>query len=315
MDESRFPLNVVVRRTGLTPQLIRAWESRYGAVQPTRTASNRRLYTGEDIARLTQMRELTHLGHTISQIARLPFLELQRRLIEEQTAETAAPSVTINGANSATPDDYVHRALQAAQDFDEDELRRVFDDASVRLGRAALLRHVIAPLAERIGMEWREGRLKIAHEHFVTAQLRTLLGPTDRGPRTSTNAPCLIVTTPTEQWHELGALLVAAAAHSHGWRAAYLGAALPAEDIAAAALARNARAVALSIVYPENDEEVARQLEQLRRLLPREVHIIVGGRASENYGRAVQAIDAIRLGDLQDLYATLDRLQKLPVTR
>ncbi|MEO8350545.1 MAG: cobalamin B12-binding domain-containing protein [Chthoniobacteraceae bacterium] len=312
MEESRFPLNIVVRRTGLSPQLIRAWESRHRAVAPTRTESRRRLYTSEDIARLSLMRQLTQLGHPISQIARLPFLELQRRLNDEPNAERAESKMAPDSTASATPENYVERGLLAAGNFDEEEMQRVFDAASVSLGRSAFLRQVIAPLAERIGVEWREGRLKVAHEHFATAQLRTLLGPTDRGPRASPNAPSLIVTTPTDQWHEMGALLVAAAAHSHGWRATFLGAALPAEDVAAAALSRKARAVALSIVYPENDPEVVRHLEHLRRLLPKSVAIIVGGRASESYLPTLEKIGASHLGDLQDLYVTLDCLQKTP---
>lgn len=103
------------------------------------------------------------------------------------------------------------------------------------------------------------------------------------GMRTSTHippsAPHLIVTTSASQTHELGALIVAAAAVTEGWRVAYSGPNLPAEEIAAAAETLNAQAVALSIVHPPNDPHLVAELQLLRRSLPAEVVLLAGGRA------------------------------------
>ena len=75
------------------------------------------------------------------------------------------------------------------------------------------------------------------------------------------NAPVLVVATPSGQLHELGALLVGAAAANLGWHVTYLGASLPAAEIAGAALQNRARAVALSLVYPEDDPTLEDELD------------------------------------------------------
>ena len=94
--EQGFGIGVVARRTGLTTSNIRMWEARYRAVDPERTASNRRLYSAEDIERLTLLRSLTQRGHAIGSIAHLGLEDLQSRLAEEETA--APPSSSRVGA-------------------------------------------------------------------------------------------------------------------------------------------------------------------------------------------------------------------------
>ena len=84
--EPRHPMKIVVRRSGLTPHVIRVWERRYGAVIPLRTPTNRRLYSDADIERLRVLRHLTHAGHSISHIAQLPMEQLQS-LVRADTDE------------------------------------------------------------------------------------------------------------------------------------------------------------------------------------------------------------------------------------
>lgn len=121
--------------------------------------------------------------------------------------------------------------------------------------------------------------------------------------------PRLIVTTPNEQWHELGAMLVAAAAAGHGWSVTYLGPSLVAEEIVSAANDNRARAVALSIVYPEDAPGLNDELVRLRSLLPDNIEILAGGRAAPAYADALQSIGAIYAASLQALYAALDEIR------
>ena len=122
----------------------------------------------------------------------------------------------------------------------------------------------------------------------------------------------LIVTTPAGQLHEIGALLVAAAAANLGWHVTYLGASLPAAEIAGAASQNRARAVALSVVYPEDDPLLEGELTRLRESLPVETPLLVGGRAMPAYREVLKKIGAIELTDLTHLLATLDSLRATP---
>jgi len=101
-------------------------------------------------------------------------------------------------------------------------------------------------------------------------------------------APEIVIATPAGQVHEVGALLAAAASRGMGWRAIYLGASLPAKEIAACAQARKARAVGLSLEHPANDAEVLQELLNLRKLLHPETIMLIGGRAATAYPQAIE---------------------------
>ena len=119
----------------------------------------------------------------------------------------------------------------------------------------------------------------------------------------------LVVATPSGQLHELGAILVAAEATNLGWRVTYLGTSLPAADIAGAAIQNNARAVALSIVFPSDDPDMKTELADLRRYLPPGVNLLIGGGASSAYQKEIDAIGAIHPNTLDDFSIALNRLR------
>ncbi|MGZ4975468.1 MAG: MerR family transcriptional regulator, partial [Limisphaerales bacterium] len=87
MSEAAHAIKLVSLRTGLTAHVIRVWEKRYNAVRPRRTATNRRLYSTDDIERLTLLHEATRAGHSISTIASLSTAELRK--ISSQTNKAA----------------------------------------------------------------------------------------------------------------------------------------------------------------------------------------------------------------------------------
>jgi methylmalonyl-CoA mutase cobalamin-binding subunit len=120
----------------------------------------------------------------------------------------------------------------------------------------------------------------------------------------------LVVATPVGQLHELGAVIAGAAAASLGWHVTYLGTSLPAVEIAGVAMQNKARAVALSIVYPEDDLHVNQEIRHLGSLMPREARLIVGGRAAPSYRAMLERVQAIICEDIDGFSIALDRLRK-----
>jgi len=173
-----------------------------------------------------------------------------------------------------------------------------------------LLQRVVAPLVQTIGDLWRDGTITAAHEHFASAVIRVFLGHAAKPFAGKESAPVLVVATPAGQICELGALLVGAAAANLGWNVTYLGASLPAAEIAGAARQSRARAVALSLVYPEDDPRLEGELTLLREALPPEVTILAGGRAMPAYRDALEKIGASQMNDLMHLCSALDDLRK-----
>lgn len=305
MPEAHHSINAVARRTGLSAHVIRIWEKRYGAVEPERTDTNRRLYSEEQIERLNLLREITHSGHSIGNVASLPTEKLRKLAVESSGAEIRRPL----SATSTVPS-YLDECIAAVKALDSVSLEATLKRATTALGSQGLLQRVVAPLAQTIGDLWRDGTITAAHEHFASVVIRIFLGHAAKPFAGSENAPVVVVATPTGQLHELGALLVGAAASNLGWHVTYLGASLPAAEIAGAAKQNNARAVALSLVYPEDDSRLEGELTRLRELLPMEVALLVGGRAMPAYREVLEKINAQQIKDLAEFSSALDALRK-----
>jgi methanogenic corrinoid protein MtbC1 len=270
-------------------------------VTPTRTEGGQRLYSDADIARLSLLRTLTAAGGAISQLAQLPSAELSR-MVQEEPLSIA----------EATPDGSAEQwragALAAIAALDSSALRHELGRGALALGVPQFLDLVVSPVLREVGTRWHEGRLGIAHEHLATAAVREVLGWIRESSETSGAAPTLLVATPTNQIHEGGALLVAATAAAEGWRVTYLGVNLPGLEIAAAAVRTGARAVALSLIHPDNDPILGSDLEALRRSLPAGVTLLVGGSAAPAYRVEVETAQGQVVADLAELRGALRRL-------
>jgi DNA-binding transcriptional MerR regulator/methylmalonyl-CoA mutase cobalamin-binding subunit len=301
------PIKVVARRTGLSPHVIRAWEKRYKAVTPRRTPTNRRVYRSEDIERLILLRRATLAGRSIGQIAQMPTEELRELVNEDELAQSQAP-VPTSVTRPRTSNGTLEAALNAVENLDPEGLQAALERASVTMSRPALIEQIVAPLLGRVGDAWRDGSLRVASEHLAAATLRTFLGNMNGTFPALADAPRLLVTTPAGQLHELGALIAGTAAAAEGWHITYLGPSLPAEEIVAAAQMNQSRAVALSIVLAD-DAHLKGELARLGQLMPDNIAILIGGRASSHYADVIHQIGAIGLHDLQGLRNELDSLR------
>ena len=304
MAEVYYSIKLAAKKSGLSPHVIRVWEKRYGAVSPNRSQSNRRRYTEAEVERLHLLSNATRAGHRIGDIANLGDDKLRQLVPARAPHAPAEPR-----PRPALP---IDAAMQAVQEYDPIALVRILDHSSVSHGQHGLLQNLIGPLAQLIGVRWQEGAMSAAHEHFATATIRGYLLRNSPPFAENPNAPRLLVATPAGQLHELGAAIAAAAARAAGWAITYLGANLPAADIASAAVQHKVAAVALSIVYPGDDANLPGELHALRRLLPAEVRLIAGGRAAGSYATVLQEIGATHAIELDALYSFLDRTQPRP---
>jgi methanogenic corrinoid protein MtbC1 len=292
-------IKLAAQRTGLSAHVIRIWEKRYSAVTPGRSGTQRRLYTEAEIARLKLLGLASKAGHRIGDIVNYSNEELSSLVTQAELV----PSVALPESS------FLEQALEAVRNYDSAGLEKVFDRAAVRFGQHGLLTLLVAPLAHSLGDLWSRGELTAAQEHFASNLLRSQLLRFSGVYAEDTKAPLLIVTTPAGQLHELGAALVAAAARNHGWRVAYLGASLPAPEIAGAAIQRAASAVALSIVHPGDDPSLEGELELLRKLLPANVALLAGGRAALCYDSALLRLGIHCADNLDSLGSFLESLR------
>ncbi len=274
MNEARYRIGTLARLTGVTTHAIRIWERRYRALTPSRTPGGARLYTDADVQRLRLVKKLLERGYTISAVATLDMDQLSLLAPAEAvpTPSSTARDPEVDGRARAIIDEL----LAAVSGLDLERASRVLQQATNGFSPHDLVTTVLAPTLNEIGQRWASGDLCVASEHAASAMLRTQLGSLLAAQPVNSRPP-VVCTTPAGEQHELGALLAAVVIAMHGQRAIYLGANLPAEQIAQAARLSKAGGVALSLVGL-NAEDARREIEALCKALPAAVQLLVGGR-------------------------------------
>jgi len=310
-DEPIHPIEVVARRTGLSQHVIRMWEKRYKAVTPKRTATNRRLYSEADIERLRLLHHAIRGGRRIGHAVQLSTRKLAAVVAADEKGAARAPTARGGRFDVDATRAHVEACVRAVEELSVTALEDALHRAATAFSQTVVLEHVVVPLIYAIGERWHDGSLRIANEHMASGILHefllTLQRSTDRSPQ-ARHTPHLIVATPTGQFHQLGADLVGAVAAAEGWSVTALGVNLPVEEIAGALHQQPAKAVALSLVYPADDLSLMNELRRLRRQLPEQVALLVGGRAAPSYGKVLDAIGATLVSDLPALRAALGAL-------
>ena len=304
-NTKKYPIKIVANKTGLSMHVIRIWEKRYNAVTPERTETNRRLYSTEDILKLQLLSKAIEVGHTISSIANFSLSDLKSLVEDERGTEQH-----INGETDfIDTSEFVDSFLSHIKTLDVKRLELILQQASISMSRPVLIEKVIVPIIEKIGENWREGSIRIYHEHIATVVLRSFLTSLTNASEYELNAPHIVVTTLKGQIHELGALIVAASAASEGWKVTYLGPNLPAEEITAVAQSVKAQIVCLSIVYPAGDPNIIQELEKIGQFLPSQISLLVGGRSALSYKSTLDKINAKVIGNIKELRKYLQHLE------
>ncbi|KAB2907905.1 MAG: MerR family transcriptional regulator [Ignavibacteriales bacterium] len=299
-----YPINVVAKLTGLSSHLIRAWEKRYSAIEPARTDSNRRVYDERSVEKLKLLKLLTAKGYSIGTIANLEAPRL-RELLGSPEHHHLIPLMEPKNEG-----DVVQRCLKAVSEFDSQKLETELVRSSLQFTVPEMFDKVITPLMHRLGEQWRLGKSRPAHEHLATETIKKFMWSVQSCHSIHSAAPVIVVASPKNQVHDLGAFMLAFVASSEGWRTVFLGSNLPAEDIAAAALRVNAKAIALSIVYPDDDPQLSSDIQKLGILVPNTIKIILGGQSVYGYKKEIDNIGGIISNNMTALRNVMHGIRK-----
>lgn len=306
---ARHPIKVVARRTGLSPDLIRAWERRYEAIEPQRSDTKRRLYTDADVEKLRLLRRATLAGRRIGDVASLSTKALAELVGADESAVAQAPAPGPTRPTRGSAREHFEACLMAVEQLNAPALESALAAAAVALSTPLVIDEVIVPLLEHIGEQCHQGVIRIANEHMASATIRTFLGSLVMSANMADTGPGMVVTTPAGQWHELGALMVAITASAAGWRTIYLGPNIPAEEIAFAATQNEVAIVALSVGCLTDERKLTAELRKLRRYLPEDVQMWVGGSGTRNYQEILTSIGGTWIDSLEGLRRELGKQQ------
>lgn len=261
-------------RAGLSPDVLRAWERRYGVVHPTRTASGYRLYSETDIGLLQAMQRLIDEGlkprEAADHLARSPSA---RSITVPRPYGAAPPASSRNDAPepAARPhqetDSAVSRSrlIAAAANLDAPALSAYFDALAARGTFETACEESLFPALRALGEAWADGAVPVAGEHATSALALRWLGAQYQAAAQDARPPRVLVALPPGAHHELGALAHAVALRRNGLDVLYLGPDLPADDLVVAISATGAGVAVLGVVIASDTPAAERVAAAVKR--------------------------------------------------
>ena len=305
-SEPRHPIGVVAERTGLTPDVLRVWERRYGVVEPERSPGGQRIYSDADIERLSLLQRATRGGHGIGHVASLSMAKLEDIVQNIESSATAPPILFIPAGE---PDSLVDQAMAFTEALDPAGLESMLRRSLSLYGLVTFIDSIAAPFLRRVGEQWHDGKLSISQEHLATAVLQRLVAEASPLVTGVAGSPTIVIATLGGERHANGALMAAATAGSEGWRVIYLGTELPVAEIAETATRTNARAIGISVVFADKKARVETDLRELESIIPGDTALLIGGAGAKSVKRPQLRSRTIFLETMSQLHTELVRLR------
>ncbi|RKH85095.1 MerR family transcriptional regulator [Corallococcus sp. AB045] len=277
MAERTYRIHIAAELSGVRVELIRAWERRYGVLEPERTPAGYRVYTDRDVALLKRLKALTDEGVAISEAAKLvPQLRAELDVVAPPSAE----SPQARTGSGSQPETWRAVVLAAAEAYDQPRVVRILDEVLTALPPLKAFEDVLVPVQREVGDRWHAGTLTVAQEHLVTQVVRerlvSLLHGAPRGGRKHAVLACF-----PEEEHEIGLLGAALRLRHTGVRVTLLGQRVPAEGLGETVARAKPDVVGLSAVTNRGATVFEDVLTRIQAALPKGLPLWVGGPAAQ----------------------------------
>jgi DNA-binding transcriptional MerR regulator len=249
-DAVQLRIGALSRRVGVSPELLRAWEQRYGLLQPSRSAGGFRLYSSADEARVLTMQR--HLG------SGLPAAEAARLAL----AETARGRVGAAAGGPARLGQLSAELRSALDAFDEPAAHAALDRLFAAFRLQTVLRDVVLTYLHDLGLRWERGEASVAQEHFASNILRgRLLGLARSWAETS--GPRAVLACAPGELHDLPLISFGLVLAARGWSITYLGPDTPITTIGETLDGGERALVVISAMTAERFRAVQAELTEL----------------------------------------------------
>ena len=258
----------VAKLTGLSKDVIRVWERRFGILKPTRGTNRYRNYSDDDVALLRYLKEHLDAGASIGDLAQLGREELLTRL------RTILPRAAFVDNTFAR---LLRELISALNPLDRVTFEKRLNGAVAVVPFEEALHGILLPLQEQVGQRWHSGLTDIATEHYVTNQIRQkLYAAMNQLPVAEFGAKIIVACPPGEE-HDIGALAVAYRCRVRGCRVYYLGANLPIASLGKLCREAEPDLTILSIPSSLAEHTLTELIEALIREVSPSSTILVGG--------------------------------------
>lgn len=280
-----FTIQMAAQISGLSTHTIRAWEKRYKALVPNRSQTGRRLYSSEEIDRLTLLSQLTQIGNSIGQIANLPDPEL-KALFKKLTNSKDQVQATIKKVsydNFADTKATYSNLMLAVQNYKFDILSHELNKAKVVLPPKKFALELVGPLLHEVGVMVERGLMNVSQEHALSSILKFHIGHIlfKHYEKRNKSQHKIAFATPEGDLHEFGILIAALLCVHYEHDFFYLGPNLPASALADAARATECDIVVVGSSTPPDMRITKLTLDEyfneLSENLPPKIELWIGG--------------------------------------
>ena len=263
-EDGRLRIGELSKRVGVSPELLRAWETRYGLVSPERTPGGLRLYSKDDERRVREMRRQIAAGLSAAEAARVALRALAAPVSVERLRSDLDSTLTA---------------------LDEPAAQASLDRTFQSLDLETALGQVILPFLHDLGKRWAATERSVGQEHFASNVIGGRLRALARGWGDG-DGPCALLACPPGEQHELGLICFGLLLREREWRIAYLGAETPPADIATAISELSPELVVLGAISAQRFLDAADGI----RTLSAQTRLAIGGAgASKALARSLEA--------------------------
>ncbi|NWG38551.1 MAG: MerR family transcriptional regulator [Hydrogenophilaceae bacterium] len=256
----------VERETGLSKDVLRVWERRYGFPAPIRSESGERVYDLEQIERLHVIKRLIDRGFRPGKLFSLTAEELQALAQTQATAK--------EGQDLPLP---FRLIMDEVLSDDNRGLRQALSQLLAKQGLQQFVLDTVPQLNEQVGNLWAAGKLGVHQEHLYSEELSRLLRTAIGNLPTMGRRPRVLLTTLPGEEHGLGLLMVEGVLAPEGVHCLSLGVQTPMEDIVRAVVGHVVDVLVLSFSAAFPPRQGVAALRLLRNRLPGRVEVWAGG--------------------------------------
>ncbi len=216
-----YSIKELEKLSGIKAHTIRIWEKRHNIIHPSRTDTNIRSYSDDDLKKIINVSLLNNSGVKISKIADLSAGELIRKVTE------LSESSNITSI-------HIDQLVVAMVDLEESDFEKILSKLTLRYGFEKAITDIVYPFLEKIGVLWQTGNITPAQEHFISNLIRQkIIVAIDALPLPPKTRPGVLLFLPEQELHELGLLFYYYIVKKRGYRTYYLGQMVPYKDIVA----------------------------------------------------------------------------------
>lgn len=217
---STYSIKDLERLTGIKAHTLRIWEQRFNLFKASRTKTNIRYYTNEDLVFIINISILNHSGIKISKISTMDKEEIWAKVLELNSIENNHEII-------------LTKLKVALLQYNEFDFLSILEDQIKNIGFENTIIDICFPLLRNVGILWLTKSLEPAQEHFATNLIRQkIIAEIDKLDwRQSQKSQSFLIANVENEFHEIGIIFSAYLVRKNGFRVVYLGKNVPITNI------------------------------------------------------------------------------------